>query len=199
MKRYISLFLSITAIIISFVLPFILDTQNSDFSVINVLYALTALLLVTGMVYLLLSIISKRQIKGTIFIANHFSDIEFAQELVEKLKKSGYRCYPEISELISGTKIKDLNLDLKLKKSELLIVLLSNDSSNSGYIKYSVKNFKTQNKPIQIYTFGRIDVIPEYLKQYIIFPLPKDKSNALTMILKLVNGLFLGKRIRGKN
>lgn len=198
MRRRITLSIAILVVIISVVLPFILKPDNSNFFSWKVVIALTLMGIIVGALYIVLLVISKRRQKGAVYIAYHFADAEFVQNLKERLNSIGYRCYPDLSALITGSRIKELDLTSQIEESELLIVLLSNVSDESHYINYIVKAFKRQGKPIQIYTIDGIEDIPEYLKSYIIFPLPKDRFAALSMIIKLVNGLFIGKQIREK-
>ena len=198
MQRKISISVAVLIIVISVVLPFILKPDNSNFFSWKVVIAMALMGIIVGALYIVLLAISKRQQKGSVYIAYHFADAEFVQNLKEKLKSIGYRCYPDLSALISGSRIKELNLTTQIEKSDLLIVLLSNVPDESYYISYIVKSFKRQGKPIQIYTIEGLEDIPEYLKSYIIFPLPNDRFGALSMIIRLVNGLFLGKQIREK-
>lgn len=196
MLRKFLISLAILTIVTSVVLPFIFKPDDLNFFSWKVVIAMTLMGLIVGSLYIILLAISKRQKKGAVYIAYHFANAEFVQSLKERLKSMGYRCYPDLSALISGSRIKDLNITTQIDKSELLIVLLSNVADESHYISYIVKIFKRQGKPIQIYTIAGFEDIPEYLKSYIIFQLPSDRFSALSMITRFVNGLFVGKQLR---
>ena len=149
-----------------------------------------------GVLFCIMSLLSKRHTKGRVYIAYDFSEVDFVLDLKDKLVSQGYRCYPDVSVLVSGSKIKDLNLESQIEKADIAVILVSKESNESSYISYVAKAFKRNGKPIQIYAFADAESIPQYLNPYIIFPLPEDKQGALAMIVRLVNGLFLGKHIR---
>lgn len=198
MQRKISITVAVMIIVISVILPFILKSDNSSFFSWKIVIAMALTSMIVGALYIVLLIISKHQQKGSIFIAYLFNEVEFVHKLKEKLRMSGYKCYPDLSSLINGSKIKDLNLESQIEKSELLIVFLSDGSQDSQYISYITRIFKKQGKPIQVYAFDETVNVPDYLKPYMIFPLPEDKSEAISMVVSLVNGLFFGNQLRRK-
>lgn len=198
MQRKISISVAVLIIVISVVLPFILKPDNSYFFSWKIVIAMMLTCLIVGILFIVLLIISRRNHKGSIYITYHFKEVEFIQRLKESLHAAGYKCYPDLYSLIKGAKIKDLDLESQIEKSELLIVVLSDASLDSQYISYVTRIFKRQGKPIQVYTLDGSANIPDYLKPYMIFPLPEDKSEALSMIVGLVNGLFFGNQLRKK-
>ncbi len=196
MKRKISLALAVVAVIVSVLYPLLSYSNNAGSFIWKVLSALTVLSIIVCILSVAIYGLSVKRKNGSIFIAYDFSEVNFVQELKVLLEKRHYVCYPDISALINGSKIKDLDLSDQINRSDMLLVLLSKESCESNYISFIVKAFKKLDRPIQIYAFKDIEEIPTYLKQYMIFPLTRDKNANLSMVIRLINGLFLGKRIR---
>lgn len=197
MSRKISLSVASITIVVSIAYPLLTYNGNDLFFMPKVVGSIVVFSLFISVLFALTFYLKKKRGKKTIYLAYNFSEMEFVNELKSSLSALHYTCVPDLKRLVSGSKIKDLNISSQIDIADMLLVILSDTPSEPNYINLIARYFKKANKPIQIYSFAERENIPSSLKQYMVFPLPHDKNSAISMILCLVNELFQEKNSKG--
>lgn len=182
-------------VIVSIVYPLLSYSGNDLFFMPKVVGSIVVFTFLIGILLTIAFYLKNQHKKKTIYLAYNFSELEFVNELKSSLSARSYSCVPDLKSLVSGTKIKDLDISSQIDIADMLIVILSDKPSDSNYINHIARYFKRANKPIQIYSFADRENIPSSLEQYMVFNLPHDRNSAISMIVSLVNELFQEKKI----
>lgn len=196
MRNKLSLYIPILAIIMSIVVPLLYYPNNKGAFSFKVLLALGILGLSMALLLMLLRYIDNKRNKGYIYLAYDFAEYHFVRKVKAALNDAGYTCFPDISALVSGAKIKDMNLEVQLDQTDAAVIFLSKESAESVYVTYVARYFRKLGKPIQLYTLGEVENIPANLKSYMVIPLPHESQQATKIVVQLVNRMFEELRIR---
>lgn len=153
-------------------------------------FSIAILASITGAViaFFALKVLRKKR-EGNVFVLYSHKDKKFVEKLVQSLKFKRFNIYYDEEVLNIGDNIKETIL-LNIKKSDVIVLVLSKESEKDNFISYELKAAKENHKkilPVIIDTEGNI---PDEIKNLKYADFTKDYEISVRQLAKsLVNSI----------